>query len=224
MDVGQRMGWAAGKRVGLWLVWMLVTFSALPVWGEDAAPKQKAPNPEVLYREGLEALKADDLVASVGFFRKAAEAGHFPSMVKLAESLDLSEENQEAVEWYEKAARAGNPEGALGLGQMLTGGDVGTERVKEGVEWIRKAAEQRSGAAVVALAGIMASGRYGEKVDPEGALKLLNDAAAKGDVPSMKELVKVYEGGLMGQKADPNKVRQLEVQIRSAKTSAGAKP
>ncbi|MBF0146599.1 MAG: sel1 repeat family protein [Magnetococcales bacterium] len=191
--------------------------------GSEAA-KQEPPKPEVLYREGLEAIKVNDLVASVGLFRSAAVAGHVPSMVKLAEALDRSGENESALEWFEKAAKAGNPEGALGLGQLLISGGYGSERVKEGVDWIRKAADQRFGPAMVILSGVISSKRFVDQPDQGAALKLLNDAADMGYLPAMKELVKVYSNGALGQKVDPVMVRTLESKIQKAVVATGAKP
>ncbi len=189
----------------------------------DAA-KAEAPKPDALYREGLEAIKINDLVASIAYFRGAAIAGHVPAMVKLAEALDRSGENQEALQWYEKAAKAENPEGALGLGEMLISGGYGKERIKEGVTWIRKAADQRHGAAMVVLSGVISSDRFVDTPDPKEGLKLLVDAADMGYLPAFKELIKVYSFGTLGQKPDPNKVRSLEEKIQKAIKSGGAKP
>ncbi|MBF0131318.1 MAG: sel1 repeat family protein [Magnetococcales bacterium] len=237
MKNDQRVGWTGKKWVGLGLAWGSVTLLALPLMAADPepgvavteatrqeVPKADAPKPEVLYREGLEAIKVNDLVASVGLFRGAAVAGHVPSMVKLADALDRSGENQEAMQWYEKAARLDSPEGALGLGQMLISGGYGKERIKEGVTWIRKAADQRFGAAMVILSGVIASDRFVEQPDPKEGFKLLNDAAEMGYLPAMKELIKVYSTGALGQKVDPVQVRMLEGKIQKALKDAGGKP
>ncbi len=186
--------------------------------------KSEAPKPEALYREGLESIKINDLVASIMYFRGAAIAGHVPAMVKLAEALDRSGENQEALQWYEKAAKAEDPEGALGLGEMLISGGYGKERIKEGVTWIRKAADQRFGAAMVVLSGVIASDRFVDTPDPKEGLKLLMDAADMGYLPAFKELIKVYSFGTLGQKPDPNKVRSFEEKVQKATKSSGAKP
>jgi len=237
VKIDQRVERNGKKWVSLGLAWGSMTLLALPLMAADPepgaavteatkqeAPKAEAPKPEVLYREGLEAIKINDLVASVGLFRGAAVAGHVPSMVKLADALDRSGENQEAMQWYEKAARLDSPEGALGLGQMLISGGYGNDRIKEGVTWIRKAADQRFGAAMVILSGVIASDRFVAQPDPKEGLKLLNDAAEMGYLPAMKELIKVYSHGTLGQKVDPVQVRMLEGKIQKALKDAGGKP
>ncbi|HIJ85777.1 MAG: hypothetical protein HW380_912 [Magnetococcales bacterium] len=251
MKIGQGMGRTASGWVGFCLATMFATVSTvMPAWavepGQAAPPDAKPPatataamaaatepkpqatDPEGIYREGLEAQKIDDFLLSVNLFRRAAEGGYVPAMVKLAEVLDRAEENSQALEWYEKAVKADNPQGFLGLGVLLIGGDVGTDRVKEGLEWIRKAVDRRLAEAMVIQAGILASGRYAdkEKADPEGGLKLLNEAAEIGHVPAMQELIKIYNDGLWGLQPDPAKVRQWQGRVKTALAAAkpGTKP
>ena len=64
-----------------------------------------------------------DLIASIALWKKAAEAGYAPAQARYGDLLDKSEEDEEAVEWYRKAAAQGNAHGEYGLGQMYGKGE-----------------------------------------------------------------------------------------------------
>ena len=83
-----------------------------------------------------------DLVAAIALWRKAANEGYAPAQVWLGDILDKAEEDQEAVEWYRKAAAQGSPAGEYGLGQMYAKGEGVKKDFAEAQTHILRAAQK----------------------------------------------------------------------------------
>lgn len=156
------------------------------------------------YALGYQKYTEGDIVGAMTPLRKGALAGHVRSMVLLAQILDISEFNDEAIELFRKAAEQGDAEGMFGLGVMIAAGEgVKTKDPVEGMRWIRKAAELGVPRAinVVAQAYLRAELGIGEaeRNTPE-ALRWSQLAAKNDYLPAIDALIEAYSrgGGLLG--------------------------
>ncbi|MBF0142301.1 MAG: sel1 repeat family protein [Magnetococcales bacterium] len=183
-------------------------------------------DPDQDYQRALEAYLSDDMISSAVDAQKAADAGHIKGMVLLADILDRAEEDAEALKWYRKAADGGSAEAALGLGKMLANGEGGKKDPDEARKWILKAVEQNFPDAMVVLANLHRKGEMGVQKSPEKALELLKRAAEAGHPPAIKEMIRVFEGGLLGQPKDPAQVKSWQQSLEkvSPKPAAPKKP
>ena len=139
-----------------------------------ADPEQDMANANLAYDRG-------DVVDALAHLRKAAEQGYAPAQVRLAYILDKSEENSEAVKWYQQAAEQGYPEGQYGLGEMYAIGEGVKQDTEQAVYWMTQAAEAGLTTAMRTLALNYERGGMGLSVDKEQALIWLQRAAAQGD-------------------------------------------
>lgn len=150
-------------RIGI-LAFSLLSSVALADPAEDMA-------------RGEEAFNKEDLSKAMEFFSKAAKQNYAPAQVRLGEILDTSEYDQEAVEWYRKAAEQGNPAGEYDLGHMYVSGEGVEENAEKALYWFRRAAEKNYLLAVKSLAHAYRKGELGLTIDLEQA-KLLEDKAS----------------------------------------------
>lgn len=148
--------------------------------------------PEAWYRMGRLHMKGD---ASVGygannvkeaekFYRLAAEKSHPKAMAALAELLGWAKAEDEAMEWWRKAADAG-----VGKAQYTVARDIakknGGKHTPESLELLEKAAGQHIGMAVVELAeaynkgiGVTQDRERAEAILREGLKSRLTDYSA----------------------------------------------
>ena len=122
-------------------------------------------------------LRAGDLITAMALLRQAADAGHAPAQARLADLLDVAEQDAQAVALYRKAAEQGNAAGEFGLGRMLTQGEGVARDVPEGLRWIQRAAAGDHAPAIEWLARAHRSGDLGLARDPQEAARL--EARAK---------------------------------------------
>ena len=151
------------------------------------------------YQSGLKSYRDGDIVGAMPGLRKAADAGHAKAQVLLAELLDRSEFDEEAVAFYRKAAEQGDPDGMFGYGRMLAAGE-GLKR-KDPVEarrWFQKAAElgHAQAASVVAQAYLKAELGLTEadRKSPD-ALRWVELAARHDYLPAVDALADAYLTG-----------------------------
>jgi TPR repeat protein len=86
-----------------------------------------------------------------------------------------------AAEFMRRASEQGNATAMMLLGMSrLTGKGVPQDQI-EGVRLLRKAAENGSTRAMLLLANFHNEGAYGVGYNPEGAKRLIAEAAARGD-------------------------------------------
>lgn len=166
-----------------------------------------------------------DMASAMVSLRKAANAGHVKAMVLLAEILDSSEFDEEAIALYRKAAEQGDPDGMFGLGAMTAAGEGLKEKnPAEGLRWVRKAAELGQGQAIIYMAQSYLKAELGlteaDRNTPE-ALRWVKEAAQKDHLPAVDALAEAYRtGGTLSVSADPvlaaeylkqaNKIRNIE--------------
>jgi uncharacterized protein len=78
------------------------------------------------YNEGLKAYLCDDFATALACWQPLAEAGHGPSAYRIgymhATGQGLPADVTEAARWYDKAARAGEPEAMTALGALFLNG------------------------------------------------------------------------------------------------------
>src|SRR5512138_2091693 len=119
-----------------------------------ATPQEDTERAEASLRNG-------DLITAMALLRQAAKAGHAPAQARLADLLDVAEQDAQAVALYRKAAEQGNAAGEFGLGRMLAQGEGVARDVAEGLRWIQRAAAQDHAPAIEWLARAHRSGDLG---------------------------------------------------------------
>lgn len=147
--------------------------------------------PDEDYRKGVEAYQRDDLMGAMQRLRSAAREGHAPAQALLAYVLDLAEENEEAFDFYRKAADQGNADGMYGLGNMYANGDGIEQNDEQAVHWYTRAAEAGHDHAVVVLAEAYLKGSLGLSPDRDKALEWLERGIARGYEPARERLSRV---------------------------------
>lgn len=186
------------------LLMTLMLWSAVLAGAED---------PAALLARGEAAFNRGDLGEAITLFRDAAVQGHASAQSRLAFVLDRAEENEEALEWYRKAAAQGDAQGQLGLGQMIAIGE-GTQRdPAAGLVWIRRAADQGLLPAIVAAARMLEEGQPATLRDPAAAYDYWRRAAQLGEHGAMRRLVSVYRNGELGKTVDEAEAKTWEAKL-----------
>ena len=148
---------------------------------------------------------AGDVVGSMPLLRRSANAGHAPAQVLLAEILDRSEFDEEAVAFYRKAAEQGSADGQFGLGSMYSIGEGVKKDLESARRWIRLAADQEHKQAIFVMAQAFISGQLGvseKERQSEEAARWIRKAADLGFLPAIDSLVVAYRDGIPGIDAD----------------------
>jgi TPR repeat protein len=159
-----------------------------------------------------------DIVESMAWYRRAAEAGHVPAQVRLAYLLDNAEENAEALKWYRLAAQQEDAEAEFGLARLFASGE-GVERdYEQAVFWFTRAAQQNYLPAIHVLALAYEKGQLGLQVDYDKTLYWLGRGADRQDHWSIRRLARAYRGGELGLKYDPEAASELERSLPTSTT------
>lgn len=107
-----------------------------------------------------------------------------------------------AVDYYEKAAKAGLPDAQYALAQVHSSGVGGRSRdLRAARSWLEKSARQNFDTAQLDLATWLVEGRGGDR-DMKAGFGWMKRAAEAGNVAAQNRLAKLYRGGL-GVEADP---------------------
>lgn len=128
-----------------------------------------------------------DLIASIALWKKAAEAGYAPAQARLGDILDKSEDDEDAVDWYRKAAAQGNAAGEYGLGQMYGKGEGVKQDLAQARGHILKAAQMNHVPAMVSLVEVYRAGGLG--LEPNAAEADAWEAKIKQLVPGYSSAV-----------------------------------
>jgi hypothetical protein len=134
------------------LLWGLITPWAV------AGPEQDTVLAEKEFARG-------DLAKSMALWTTAAQQGYAPAQARLGDILDKSEEDEQAVDWYRKAAAQGNAAGEYGLGQMYAKGEGVKKDFEQARSHISRAAEKGYLAAVTLMMEAYRTGGLGLAVD-----------------------------------------------------------
>lgn len=138
--------------------------------------------------------EAGDLMRSV---RDRADAGSRDAMMALGGLLlnnDATGE-AEALNWYRKAAEAGDPQGMSNVGSMYFNGRGVAKDEREAARWFRKAMEAGDMQAAALLAFQYGNGQ-GVPKDEREAARLYRKGAEEGEPQAMLDLGIVYQAGL----------------------------
>lgn len=169
------------------------------------------------YAAGFKSFQENDIVGAMTSLRAAANAGHAKAQVLLAEILDRSEFDEDAVALYRKAAEQGDPDGMFGLGAMTASGEgLKKKDPIEGRNWIQKAAEQGHKQAISVMAQAYLKGELGlteaERAAP-AALQWVKLAAENDYLPAIDALIVAYSSGsFLGVAPDRALVEQYQAQ------------
>lgn len=114
---------------------------------------------------GFEAYNRGDVVAAMGHYETAANAGSAEGQARLAWVLDQSEQNEDAVRWYRASAEQGHAEGYFGLGGMYAKGEGVEQDDAVAIENFRLAARNGHAQAHRVLINAYTRGVFGLPVD-----------------------------------------------------------
>ena len=163
------------------------------------------------------AFDESDIVNAMTYYRKAAEAGFGPAQNRLAYLLNISEENEEALEWYRKAAATGSAEAEFYLAGMYAEGDGTAKDSGEALRLFNASANKGYAPAVRVMAAAYEEGEMGLRVDYEAVREWLNKGVELNDSWSMKRLAKAHANGELGLRIDRQKAEQLEQRLAGLK-------
>jgi TPR repeat protein len=105
----------------------------------------------------------------------------------------------EAVKWYRKAAETGNPDGMVNLGIMYCIGKGFQKDAAEAMKWFHKAADAGNANGLSCL-GVMYQNGEGVKKDAAEAIEWYRKAADAGSINGMVNLGRMYSDGADVQK------------------------
>jgi len=192
------------NRICIFLIVVLSLFETNVV----AAPQDD-------YNAGRKAYLAGDVVSAMTPLRRAADAGYAPAQSLYGYILDKAEYNEEAAQYFRRAAEQGDADGQYGLGLLYATGDGIARDPAAARDWLERAASQNHGLAVVALSQAFLAGRLGFKTDPADAAGLgwVRKAGALDSIPALSYLAQGYRSGAFGA-ADLKEAERLEARIR----------
>lgn len=150
------------------------------------------------YQAGLKSFRDGDVVGAMVPLRGASLAGHAKAQALLAEILDRTDFDEDAIALYRKSAEQGEPDGMFGLGVMIASGEGTKKDLLAGRNWIFKAAEKGQPMAINVIAQAYLKGELGyteaDRNSPE-ALAWVKRAAASDYLPAVDALAAAYATG-----------------------------
>ena len=120
----------------------------------SAGPQQDCEQAEREFARG-------DLIAAIGWWQKSAAAGYAPAQARMGDIMDKSEQDEDAVEWFTKAAAQGDAHGQFGLAMMYAKGEGVKPDAARALALLRQAAGQDYVDACVALMEAYRAGTLG---------------------------------------------------------------
>ena len=171
--------------------------------------------PEEDYSSGRKAYLAGDVVSAMAVLKRAADAGHAPAQSLYGYILDKAEYNEEAAQYFRRAADQGNADGQYGLAMLYAAGEGVGRDPAAARDWLERAGKQGHTLAVVALSQAFLGGSLGFKADPgdSAGLVWVRKAADSDSIPALSYLAKGYRSGAFGA-PDPAQAERLEARIR----------
>ena len=171
--------------------------------------------PQDDYSIGRKAYLSGDVVSAMAPLKRAADAGYAPAQSLYAYILDKAEYNDEAAQYFRRAAEQGDADGQYGLGLLYAAGEGVARDPAAAREWLERAGNQNHALAVVALSQAFLSGRFGFKTDPADATGLgwVRKASTLDSIPALAYLAQGYRNGAFGA-ADLKEAERLEARIR----------
>lgn len=172
-----------------------------------------AETPQEYVAKAEKAFDESDVITAMSYYRKAAEAGYVPAQTRLAYLLDTSEENEEAIRWYQQAAATGDAEAEYGLAGMYVSGDGIAQNTEEALRLFTSSASKGFAPAIHVMAAAYEEGELGLRIDYELAREWLEKGAQLDDYWSVKRLARAYGNGELGLRIDRQKAAQLEQRL-----------
>jgi TPR repeat protein len=171
--------------------------------------------PQDDFNAGRKAYIGGDVVGAMPALKRAADAGYAPAQSLYAYILDKAEYNEEAAQYFRRAAEQGDADGQYGLGILYAAGEGVSRDPGAAREWLERAATQGHMLAVVALSQAYLGASLGFKTDPaDGAgLAWVRKASELGSIPALGYLAKGYRSGAFGS-PDLAQAERLEARIR----------
>ena len=167
---------------------------------------------------GIAAYKQGRLIEAMQLLRRSAEQNYAPAQNMLAYILDQSEQDDEAFQWYQKAARQGDAAAQFGLGSMYAKGEGVARNPEQAGRWIQRSAEQHYLLAMRAYAFALENGELGFDRDPAAALKWFRKSAEAGDSVAIRRLAQAYRYGQLGLAIDTARAAELEATLNTRET------
>lgn len=186
-----------------------------------------AATPAEDYQAARKIFVRGDVVGAMPLLRKAADAGHAPAQVLLAQILDQAEFDREAVDYFRKAAAQGDADGEFGLGTMYAGGEGVARDAQEALRWYRLAAGRGHERAILVLALAHLRGDLGltdRRRDDAQARQWIRAAAEKGDAQAMQGLASALRSGDFGFVADSGQAAEWEAKLKKLRAIATRNP
>jgi hypothetical protein len=186
--------------------------------------------PEDDFQAGLKSYRNGDIVGAMTPLRQASLEGHAKAQALLAEILDRTDFDADAIALYRKSAAQGDLDGMFGLGVMTVSGEGTKKDMQSGRTWILKAAEGGHVLAINAIAQGYLKGELGfteaDRNTPE-ALRWVKRAAENDYLPAIDALAAGYSSGnAFGLPVDRGLSEQYQAQanrIRNQDTGKGKK-
>lgn len=154
--------------------------------------------PEDDYQAGLKSYRNGDIVGAMTPLRQASLEGHAKAQALLAEILDRTDFDEDAIALYRKSADQGDLDGMFGLGVMTVSGEGTKKDLLAGRAWILKAAESGHVLAINAIAQGYMKGELGftenDRNTPD-ALRWVKRAAENDYLPAIDALAAAYSSG-----------------------------
>ena len=166
--------------------------------------------PQQLVTKAEQAFDQSDIVNAMRYYRQAAESGYAPAQTRLAYLLDKSEENQEAVRWYQRAVAQGDAQAMHDLANLYAIGEGTEVNIDAAVRLFESSAQQNYTPAIRVLALAYENGQLGLRVDYEQARAWLETGMKQGDYWSTHRLARIYRNGELGVRVDSVKASELE--------------
>ena len=187
---------------------------------ENTSAETAAETPQAYVAKAEQSFDESDVVGAMSYYRKAAEAGYAPAQSRLAYLLDISEENEEAVTWYQKAVAQGDAEAEHGLAGMYVSADGIAQNSAEALRLFTSSANKTYPPAIRVMAAAYEKGGIGLRIDYELAREWLEKGVQLDDYWSIKRLAKAYDKGELGLRIDRQKAAQLEQQLATLKKNS----
>jgi TPR repeat protein len=170
-------------------------------------------SPEEHVTMARDAFEKADIVSTMSHYRKAADAGYAPAMIRLAYLLDKSEANEESIEWFKKAAELGEAEAQFELARMTAYGEGIELDKKKALDLFTQSANQGFISAIHVLAIAYENGGLDLRVDYESAQHWLQRGQQLNDIWLTRRLAQAYRKGELGLRINRKKAEQLELQL-----------
>lgn len=138
------------------------------------------------------------------YYEVAANNGHIEAQFKLGNMYASTDDNDNAIDWYRKAAEQELAIAQIELARCYFHGLGVHENYPEALFWIYKAVGQGDVKAQYVLGDLLWFGKFGVKQNPTEALKYYHLSAEYGYVNAQCWLVSIYESGSMGVNPDVN--------------------